>query len=84
MNHHAMPDFWRLYQQLPLGIQALASKNFELLKRNSRHPSLKLKKVNEYWTVRVGLKYRAVAIQKGGDVIWFWIGSHAEYDELLK
>jgi len=29
-------------------------KNFELLKKNPYHPSLHLKKVGRYWSVRVG------------------------------
>jgi hypothetical protein len=34
--------------------------------------------------VRVGLNYRAVGVRDGQDVIWFWIGSHAEYDKLIQ
>jgi hypothetical protein len=34
--------------------------------------------------VRVGLHHRALAVESGEDVIWFWIGSHAEYDTLLR
>ncbi len=84
MNHLATPDFWKLYGQLPIEIQTLANKNFELLQQNLRHPSLKLKKINQYWVARIGLNYRAVAVQSGDSMVWFWIGSHAEYDELLK
>jgi hypothetical protein len=31
----------------------------------------------------VGLHYRALAVEDGADLIWFWIGTHAEYDRLL-
>jgi len=44
MKHFASPDFWFHYRLLPENIQDLADKNFSLLKENSRHPSLRLKK----------------------------------------
>ena len=50
----------------------------ELLQRDARHPSLHLKKVGYLWSVRVGLHYRAVAVEDGAELAWFWIGSHAE------
>jgi hypothetical protein len=84
MRHFASPAFWQAYAKLPGSIRALADKNYALLKDNQQHPSLKLKKIGRYWSVRVGLHYRALAAEKDGDLIWFWIGSHAEYDTLIK
>jgi hypothetical protein len=34
--------------------------------------------------VRIGLAYRALGVRDGDDVVWFWIGSHADYDQLLR
>ena len=59
--YKATSKFWEYYHNLPPIIQELADKNFELLKRDSDHPSLNLKKVGEYWVARVGLNYRAMA-----------------------
>jgi hypothetical protein len=42
-----------------------------------------LKKVGRFWSVRVGLHHRALAVEDGGDLVWFWIGTPAEYDRLL-
>jgi len=83
MKHFASPAFWQAYAKLPNSIRALADKNYALLKDNPQHPSLKLKKTGRYWSVRVGLHYRALAVERDGDLIWFWIGSHAEYDTLI-
>ena len=83
MNHHAAPDFWRYYRALPGEIQELADKSFQLLKSNPRHPSLHFKKVGRYWSARVGLHYRAAAIEVSDGVLWFWIGTHGEYDRLV-
>jgi hypothetical protein len=44
---------------------------------------LQFKKVGKVWSVRVGLYYRAVATPIEGGFLWFWIGTHAEYDKLL-
>jgi hypothetical protein len=83
MRHFASPLFWETYGVLPQSIQDLADKNFKLLKENSNHPSLHLKKVGKYWSVRVGRKYRAVAVEMQAGLLWFWIGVHAEYDKII-
>ncbi|MFD1328935.1 ParE family toxin-like protein [Mycoplana ramosa] len=84
MKHHASPSFWRAYNTLPARVQKLADQNFELLKAEPKHPSLHLKQVGRFWSVRVSLSWRALAVSDGDDLIWFWIGSHADYDRLVK
>ena len=64
-------------------MQSLADRNYELLKSDPGHRSLRFKKVGSLWSVRVGLHYRALATEAGEDFVWFWIGSHAEYDKLV-
>lgn len=84
MRHLAGPSFWEAYEKLPEATRRLADKSFQLLKTESRHPSLHLKKIDRFWSVRIGLKYRALGVQKDDDVIWFWIGNHSDYDKLIK
>lgn len=83
MRHVAAPAFWACHAKLPEAIQRLAKKNFELLKEDLRHPSLHFKRVGPYRSVRVGLSYRALGVEEDGFVIWFWIGTHGEYDRLI-
>jgi hypothetical protein len=83
MNHYASRKFWECYRELPIPVQRQADRNYELLKSNSDHPSLHFKKIGEYFSVRVGLRYRALGTELEDGVLWFWIGSHAEYDKLL-
>ena len=86
MKHLALPRFWRHYRQLPKEVQGLADKNFKLLKADPHHPSLhfkKLGKTKRLWSVRVGVHYRALGVEKPEGIVWFWIGTHAEYDKLL-
>ena len=83
MRHFASPAFWQAYSKLPQSIRALADKNYALLKENPRHPSLQLKKVGRYWSVRVGSHYRALAVEVDDGLLWFWIGSHVDYDAIV-
>jgi hypothetical protein len=83
MEHHTTPQFWERYHRLPQEIQELADRNHELLQENPKHPSLHFKQVAGLWSVRIGRDYRALGIPRPGAVFWFWIGSHADYDQIL-
>ena len=84
MKHRAARSFRRAYAGLPEPIRNLADKNFELLERTPEHPSLRFKPVGKYWSVRVNRDFRALAVRDGEDFNWFWIGTHADYDKLLR
>jgi hypothetical protein len=85
MRHFKDPDFRPLYDALPGHVQRLADKSFGLLKRDPKHPSLRFKCIrDDLWSVRVGSRYRALAIKGRDGFQWFWIGSHADYDEMIK
>jgi hypothetical protein len=72
-----------MYRRLPADVRSLADKNFRLLKSDPKHPSLHFKKIDKLWSVRVGAHYRALGFDRPEGVVWFWIGSHADYDKLL-
>ena len=82
--HRASSRFWTSLARLPKPIQKLARENFTLLKANPAHPSLHFKKIGVLWSARVGINYRAVAVEDGADFIWVWIGPHDEYQRLIK
>jgi hypothetical protein len=84
MTHRATPRFWACYRALPPELQQLADRGYELLRRDPRHPSLHFKKAGEFWSARVGLHYRALAVEADNELIWVWIGTHAEYERLLR
>ncbi|WP_244618765.1 hypothetical protein [Rhizobium sp. 18065] len=84
MKHHATAAFWEEYHRLPRHIRELADIQFELLRTDPRHPSLHFKPLGRVWSARVGKSWRALAIRDGDDFVWFWIGSHAGYDKLIK
>jgi len=76
--------FWKYYDQLPEEIRRQADKGYALFVKEPLHPSLRLKPVGPFWSVRISLSYRALALRRGAVFAWFWIGHHDEYDEILK
>jgi hypothetical protein len=82
--HRATERFWGCLDKLPEAIQDLASRNFQILKTNPQHPSLHFKKVGTFWSARIGLDYRALAVEDGPDFIWVWIGTHDEYERMIR
>jgi len=81
-----LEDIEKAVAELPpdqlVRFRALANKNYALLKENPRHPSLRFKKVGRFWSVRVGTRYRALAVEVDAGLLWFWVGSHSDYDAM--
>jgi hypothetical protein len=88
MEHRATSEFWRHYHALSPHIRTSADKQFFLLERNPQHPSLQFKKIGErngeeIYSARVTLSYRALAMKRSFGFLWFWIGNHETYEQLL-
>jgi hypothetical protein len=62
----------------------MADRNYELLQANKQLPSLHFKRVGQLWSVRVGISYRALAADGEDGPTWFWNGSHAENDHIIR
>jgi len=75
--------FWACFKSLPAPVQEVSKRNFELLTANPLHPSLHFKKLSQFWSVRVGISHRALAVEDGGNFIWVWIGTHNEYEQMI-
>jgi hypothetical protein len=87
VNSRGTPRFWAAYRELPEPVREAARKAYRLFRDNPNHPSLQFKRIHareSIYSVRVTLGYRALALVENDDVTWFWIGSHADYDRLLK
>ena len=84
MKSFTTANFWKAYAELAPAIKEQAQRAYQLWQENSLHPSLHFKKVGKnLWSVRVGSGYRALALKKGDDYYWFWIGAHDEYERCL-
>ena len=87
MNSEITEDFIELFRQLPNRVQRLARKSYKIWKRNPQHPGLEFKRVglrSPTYSVRIAIGWRALGLRDGDTILWFWIGSHAEYDRLLR
>ncbi|MGA9453506.1 MAG: hypothetical protein WBW41_19440 [Verrucomicrobiia bacterium] len=83
MTSRGTTDFWRLYHALSPKIRQAAQEAFRKFLENPAHPSLQLERLRSderAWSVRITRNYRAVARRYDNDWLWFWIGSHEEFD----
>jgi hypothetical protein len=79
-------DFRRDFAALPDAVKQQARQAYRLFAANPNHPSLKFKKLpphEDLWSARVSNNYRAIGRWRGDVILWFFIGSHADYDKLL-
>jgi mRNA-degrading endonuclease RelE of RelBE toxin-antitoxin system len=78
--------FRKSFNKLPKNLQERARQSYRLWKLNNNHPGLHFKQIhiqNPIYSVRVGLSYRAIGIIEDGTMIWFWIGSHEDYNNII-
>ena len=79
--------FRKRLDALPTEVREQAVRVYTLWRSDPYHPSLHFKRVSQrqpIYSVRVGIGYRSLGLREGDHMYWFWIGSHAEYDGLLK
>lgn len=87
MNFRLTEEFVALFARLPESVQNQARKNYRLWRTNSSHPSLHFKQIHgpeNVYSVRVGIGWRAVGFIERDTINWFWIGSHSDYNKLLR
>ena len=87
MKSKATPKFWKCYKQVPLDVQKRAKEAYALFQKDPWYPSLRFKRVHSnlpVYSVRITKNYRAVGIMKEDGIVWFWVGTHSDYDSLLK
>lgn len=78
-------DFWICFNALPKAVQKQASEKFRLWRRDPFNAVLQFKELpKNVWSVRINQNYRVLGRRKGNLIVWFWMGTHAEYDQLLK
>lgn len=80
-------SFRKLLRHLPAEVQAAADKAYALWQANPAQPSLDFKQVHAsepIFSARITLGWRAVGSRKPDRMVWFWVGSHNDYDRLLR
>jgi hypothetical protein len=87
MNSTTTDQFWTCYSALPAEIRKQAREAYSIFVADPYHPSLHFKRIHStrpVFSARIGIHYRAVGILDGQEITWFWIGSHADYDRLVR
>jgi mRNA-degrading endonuclease RelE of RelBE toxin-antitoxin system len=87
VNSRTTRRFREALAALPAHVRRQARDAYQLFRQNPSHPGLRFKQVHPdppIYSARVGIGYRAVGALDGETVVWFWIGSHADYDKLLQ
>jgi len=87
VNSKTSDEFWKHYANLPVEIKKQARQAFHRFVNNPYHPGLHFKRIHStrpIFSVRISRNYRAVGITHDNEIVWFWIGSHNEYDKLIK
>ena len=78
-------DFWSCFHALPKATRKLAREKFHLWQDEPFNAALQFKELlKDVWSVRINQNYRTLGRRRGNLIVWFWIGTHAEYDQLLK
>jgi len=75
-----------MFSVLPEQVQEQTRKAYRQFKQDPSYPSLRFKKVHPklpIYSARINRDYRAVGQLDEDTVIWFWVGSHTEYNMLL-
>jgi hypothetical protein len=78
--------FRALLRALPIPVQRQADEAYRLFSENPFHPSLRFRRVREdrpLYSVRVESHYRVLGYRRDDEILWIWIGPHAEYDHLI-
>jgi len=84
MKSSTTAEFWECYSRLPPHIKQLARRTYKTWANDPHHCSLQFKKNGRVWSARIGLHYRTLGLMKEDTVEWFWIGSHDDYDRILR
>ena len=86
MNSRTTARLRETFAELSQSIQRQVRRAYRRFKDNPYHPGLPFKRVHAtdpIYSVRINTDYRALGVLDGDEIVWFWIGSHAEYDKLL-
>lgn len=87
MKSQLTEDFVDCFVKLPENVRELARKAYRLWRDKPDHPSLHFKRIHKkdpIYSVRVSKSYRVLGLLEDDTMTWFWIGSHDEYDEMIK
>jgi hypothetical protein len=82
-------SFRELFEAIPAEVREIAAAAFRQFQADPDHPSLRRHQLKDTgrgnhrpgsFSVSVTKKYRAIYFVDGETNVWYWIGSHNDYD----
>jgi hypothetical protein len=78
--------FRKALAALPPQVREQARQAYRRFSQDPGHPSLRFKRVHTslpIYSARINRSYRVVGQRDDETMIWFWVGDHTEYEQLL-
>lgn len=92
-DYRTTPKFDKLVEKkLPASVKALVPKVLKKHLDNPAHPALnhhplgdskRGRHKNESFSINVTFKYRAIGVRAGTTNLWYWVGSHNDYENFI-
>jgi hypothetical protein len=82
-------DFKQRFDRLPEHVRRLAVVAFRLFRDDPDHPMLHRHPLGDThrgqhragsFSVWINRQYRAIYVEDGGTNVWYWVGSHSDYN----
>ena len=87
MTSETTREFRHRLARLTPDVRQYAKRVYNQWKSDPWHPSLQFKAIHQtlpIYSVRIGLHWRAIGVRRDDKVVWFWIGSHNDYDQKVE
>lgn len=87
MRSRTTRRFREAFRSLPNDIQERTREAYARFRENPDHPGLRFKKIQargNVHAVRITRDYRALGTVHSDEVVWFWVGSHEDYERMIK
>ncbi|HIJ65034.1 MAG TPA: hypothetical protein HPP77_03715 [Candidatus Hydrogenedentes bacterium] len=87
MTSETTREFRECLSRLPSSIRKYAKRVYKRWESDPFHPALQFKQVHQalpIYTVRIGVRWRAIGLRKEDRMVWFWIGSHEKYNKKIR
>lgn len=88
MRSKTSPQFRKLLARLPEAAQTEAREAYQRFKVDPYDPALHFTRLvsagRDIYSARVGQRYRAVCSRYPDYWLWYWIGTHEQYNALLR
>jgi hypothetical protein len=78
--------FRTAFSRLPNPVKRRAREAYLRFLEDPDHPGLRFKRIRStepIYSVRITKDYRALGLREDDSMIWFWTGSHTDYDDLI-